>query len=164
MNRIDPEDIRIERIDGGFGRWDELLSLILRSFAYMDGVIDPPSSAHRLSLSGLKEKASQETGFAACKGSRLVGCVFISEQADHFYLGKLAVEPGVQGSGIGRKLVEMAESEARESRKPAIELQTRIELSANRDTFGHFGFHEVGRTAHEGFDRPTSVTMRKVLS
>ncbi|TIN50217.1 MAG: GNAT family N-acetyltransferase, partial [Mesorhizobium sp.] len=26
------------------------------------------------------------------------------------------------------------------------------------------GFRETGRTAHAGYDRPTSITMRKVLS
>ncbi len=35
------------RIDEGFDRYEELLSLIRASFAYMDGRIDPPSSAHR---------------------------------------------------------------------------------------------------------------------
>lgn len=147
-----------------FEHWDELLDLILRSFAYMDGVIDPPSSAHRLTVPALKEKALQEVGFIATGGDRLLGCVFINERINDFYLGKLAVEPEAQGSGIGRKLLEIAELQARKSGKPAIELQTRVELSANQDTFRHFGFIEVARTAHEGYDRPTSVTMRKTLS
>lgn len=158
------ENIRIGRIDDRFEHWDELLDLILRSFVYMDGVIDPPSSAHRLTVPALKEKALREIGFVAVEGDRLLGCVFVNERLDDFYLGKLAVEPEAQGSGIGRKLLEIAEFQARKSGKPAIELQTRVELSANQDTFRRFGFAEVARTAHEGYDRPTSVTMRKTLS
>lgn len=158
------ESIRIDRIDVRFDRWEELLSLILRSFAYMDGVIDPPSSAYRLTVSTLKEKASQEIGFVAARGATLLGCVFITERSDDFYLGKLAVAPEAQGSGIGRKLLEASEFQARKSGKAAIELQTRVELTANQGTFQHFGFREVIRTAHDGYDRPTSVTMRKVLS
>ena len=34
--------VSIRRIDESFRRYDELLVLILGSFAYMDGVIDPP--------------------------------------------------------------------------------------------------------------------------
>lgn len=164
MSAVARENIRTERIDERFERWEELLDLVLRSFAYMDGVIDPPSSAHRLTVPALKEKALREIGFVAVEGDRLLGCVFVNERLDDFYLGKLAVEPQAQGSGIGRKLLEIAEFQARKSGKPAIELQTRVELSANQDTFRHFGFTEVARTAHQGYDRPTSVTMRKVLS
>jgi ribosomal protein S18 acetylase RimI-like enzyme len=164
MNRTADEDIRIDRIDSRFDRWEELLSLILRSFAYMDGVIDPPSSAHRLTVQTLEEKASQEIGFVAASGTTLLGCVFIVERSDDFYLGKLAVAPEAQGSGIGRKLLETAEFLVRKSGKAAIELQTRVELTANQGTFQHFGFRKVMRTAHVGYDRPTSVTMRKILS
>jgi hypothetical protein len=52
---------------------------------------------------------------------------------------------------------------ARERGKDAIELQTRIELTTNHAAFARLGFRESGRTAHEGYDRPTSITMRKVL-
>lgn len=164
MSAVARENICTERIDERFERWEELLDLVLRSFAYMDGVIDPPSSAHRLTVPALKEKALREIGFVAVEGDRLLGCVFVNERIDDFYLGKLAVEPEAQGSGIGRKLLEIAEFQARKSGKPVMELQTRVELSANQDTFRHFGFTEVARTAHQGYDRPTSVTMRKALS
>ncbi len=42
--------IEIARTGEDFDRWQELVALIVSSFAYMDGVIDPPSSAHRLTL------------------------------------------------------------------------------------------------------------------
>jgi GNAT superfamily N-acetyltransferase len=158
------KDIMIDRIANDFDRWDELLELILRAFAYMDGVIDPPSSALRLTAGSLREKARQETGFLATDGTALRGCLFITERAGDFYLGKLAVDPDSQGLGIGRRLLEATEYHARRSGKPAIELQTRIELLANHATFQRLGFNEVARTAHDGYDRPTSVTMRKVLS
>ena len=41
-------DLAVDPIPAGFERWEELLAVIRESFAYMDGVIDPPSSAHRL--------------------------------------------------------------------------------------------------------------------
>jgi predicted N-acetyltransferase YhbS len=156
--------VSVEQLPADFDRWDEVLALIIRAFASMDGVIDPPSSAHRLTAESLRDKARQETGFAAMKGGRTVGCIFALERANDFYVGKLAVEPGFQGEGIGRQLMQAIEDLARSRGKPAIELQTRIELTGNHAAFARLGFRETERTAHTGYDRPTSITMRKVLS
>ncbi|TIT06768.1 MAG: GNAT family N-acetyltransferase, partial [Mesorhizobium sp.] len=60
-------------------------------------------------------------------------------------------------------LMRAAEEIAVSRGKGAIELQTRIELSTNHSAFARLGFGETERTAHEGYDRPTSITMRKVL-
>ena len=154
----------VTQIPVDFRRWDEVLSLILRAFAYMDGIIDPPSSAHLLTAERLKDKARQETGFLALEAGRIVGCIFVLERADDFYVGKLAVEPGLRGRGIGRRLMQAAEYLALSRGKSAIELQTRVELSGNHSAFSRLGFRESGRTAHAGYGWPTSITMRKVLS
>ena len=156
--------ISIIGLPADFDRWDDLLALIRRAFAYMDGVIDPPSSAHLLSADSLAEKAKREAGFVAVENGRIVGCVFALERARDFYVGKLAVEPALQGQGVGARLMQAVEDLARERDKDAIELQARIELTANHAAFARLGFRETGRTAHAGYDRPTSITMRKVLS
>ncbi|MET3578355.1 putative N-acetyltransferase YhbS [Mesorhizobium robiniae] len=156
--------VSVEQLPADFDRWDEVLALIMRAFASMDGVIDPPSSAHRLTVENLRDKARQETAFAALNGDGVVGCVFVLERAHDFYVGKLAVEPGFQEQGIGRQLMQAVEDLARHRGKPAIELQTRVELTANHAAFARLGFRETERTAHKGYYRPTSITMRKVLS
>ncbi|MBN9552567.1 MAG: GNAT family N-acetyltransferase [Alphaproteobacteria bacterium] len=130
----------------------------------MDGVIDPPSSAHLLTTDSLGERAKRETGFLAVENGRIVGCVFALERERDFYVGKLAVEPRLQGQGIGTRLMRSVEDLAHERGKDAIELQTRIELTANHAAFARLGFRETERTAHAGHDRSTSITMRKVLS
>ncbi|CDX15454.1 GNAT family N-acetyltransferase [Mesorhizobium sp. LCM 4577] len=155
--------ISITGLPAHFDRWDDLLALIRRAFAYMDGIIDPPSSAHLLTADTLAEKAKREAGFLAIENGRVVGCVFALERAQDFYVGKLAVEPRLQGQGIGARLMRAVEDLARERGKDAIELQTRIELTANHAAFARLGFRESERTAHAGYDRPTSITMRKVL-
>lgn len=154
----------ISRLDAGFECWDELLQLILRSFASMDGVIDPPSSAHRLTVGSLREKAGVETGFIATVDGRLVGCVFARERETDFYVGKLAVDPGLQGQGIGKRLMQAVEALARERGKPALELEARIELTGNHAAFARLGFRETARTAHPGYARATSITMRKLIT
>ncbi|KAA3450413.1 GNAT family N-acetyltransferase [Mesorhizobium sp. SARCC-RB16n] len=156
--------VSITQIPADFGRWGDVLALITRAFAFMDGIIDPPSSAHLLTVDALRAKALRETGFLALDGDTIVGCVFALEGADGFYVGKLAVAPGRQGQGIGRRLVQAAEDLARSRGKAAIELETRIELIANHAAFVRLGFHETERTAHDGYDRPTSITMRKTIS
>jgi ribosomal protein S18 acetylase RimI-like enzyme len=177
------DGVSVASLPAGFDRWDELLGVIRASFAYMDGVIDPPSSAHRLTAEALRAKAAEEVCFLAVAGTstahevapkpsgdnpatvrEIVGCAFLAERPDHFYLGKLAVLPERQGRGLGRALLRAAEAHACSAGKPVIELQTRVELTANHRAFAALGFVETGRTAHPGFVRPTSVTMRKALA
>ncbi len=157
-------DIAVERLPEDFDRWQNLLDLILRSFASMDGVIDPPSSAHRLTPATLAEKAANEFCLVAWNGDRLAGCVFAAERGDALYVGKLAVDPGEQGQGLGRRLMDAAEEVALRLRKHALELETRVELTGNHNFFRHMGFVEIGRTAHAGYDRSTSITFRKRLA
>ncbi|WP_331372825.1 GNAT family N-acetyltransferase [Sinorhizobium chiapasense] len=155
--------MRVIRIDGRFDRFEELLALILASFAYMDARIDPPSSAHALTPEALRRKAEDEIAFVALAERHLVGCVFCRPEPDCLYIGKLAVAPPSQRKGAGRLLLAAAEETARELKLPALRLQTRIELSENHATFAAWGFVETGHTAHSGFTRPTSIDMRKVV-
>lgn len=153
----------IVRIDGSFGRWDELLALILSSFAYMDDVINPPSSAHRLTLASLAQKAIGEIAFVATEENRLVGCMFLKPEAECLYVGKLAVAPGQQGKGVGRRLLAIAENTAHSLNLSTLRLETRVELVGNHTTFGRWGFQKTAEKSHPGFDRVTFIEMRKTL-
>ena len=139
--------------------WPAVLALIRAEFAYMDGVIDPPSSMHRLTLAEIERQA--ETGEIWVIGAPPVACVFFTTRADALYIGKLAVAEPHRGQGHARALIDMANRRAAELGLPWLELQTRVELAANQATFRHLGFAEVGRTAHAGYDRPTSMTFRR---
>ena len=156
--------MKIVRIGEEFDRWQELLALIMFSFAYMDGVIDPPSSANRLTLENLAEKARVEIAFVALDGDEIVGCLFCRpEPPACLYVGKLCVSPKAQGKGIGRMLLEQAEALARELALPALRLETRIELIANHAKFAAWGFVKTAENAHAGYNRTTSIEMTKFL-
>ena len=60
-------------------------------------------------------------------------------------------------------MVDTAMARAAEMGLQGVELETRVELTSNHATFRALGFVESGRSAHPGFDRPTSLTFRKSL-
>ena len=74
------------------------------------------------------------------------------------------MRPDRQGPGLGRRLTELAETRARALGLPALELQARIEMVEIHAFNRRLGFVRTGETAHPGYDRPTSVTMRKRLT
>lgn len=145
----------------GFSDWPELLALIRGSFAYMDGRIDPPSSAHLLTPASLRDRAAAEHLYIA--GPPLLGCAFFAEQPDALYIGKLAIAPDAQGAGLGRAFLAEAESLARRRGLPRLRLETRVELTRNHAAFARLGFIKTAEKAHPGFDRPTSITLEKPL-
>ena len=151
-----------ERLGPDDPRLPEVLILIRESFAYMDGRIDPPSSMHRLSVADIA--AQCRTGEVWVIGTPPMACMFLSYKPDALYLGKLAVAEACRGRGLARVLVAQAETRARDRGLPALELQSRVELTENHATFGALGFARVGATAHDGYDRPTSFTFRKILA
>lgn len=141
--------------------WPAILALLDEAFAYMDGRIDPPSSLRDLTPEALTRQA--RTGEVWVIGAP-VACVFLTPRPGSLYLGKLAVAASHRGQGLARRLVDQAEDRARVLRLAALELQTRVELAENQRAFEAMGFVEAGRTAHPGFDRPTSITYRRVVA
>lgn len=139
--------------------WVALLHLIRAEFAYMEPRINPPSSMHRLTEADIAAKA--ETGEVWVMGTPPVACVFLTYQPESLYIGKLAVAADQRGKGLARALVDVAEDRARDLGLGWLELETRVELVENHAAFARMGFHELGRKAHAGFDRPTSITFRK---
>ena len=140
--------------------WPPILALLRQAFAYMDRRIDPPSSLRDLTPEALTRHA--RVGEIWIIGAP-VACVFLTPKPGALYVGKLAVAVSHRGQGLARRLIDRAETRAREMGLPALELQTRVELVENQATFVAMGFREVGRTAHEGFARPTSITYRRAV-
>ena len=138
-------------------------ALLTGAFAYMDGRIDPPSSLGRMSPEALARAAAKNELWVLPAPEAPLACMLLTAQADHLYLGKLAVSVSARGRGLARRMVLHAEARARELGLPCLRLQTRVELVENHAAFRRLGFVETGRTAHAGYDRPTSVTFEKAL-
>ena len=139
-----------------------ILALIRENFAYMEARIDPPSSMHRLTREALAEAC--ETGEVWSLGPPPRACVVLTFKPDALYLGKLATDKTLRGQGLARQLVEIAEHRARALGLPRLELQTRVELVENHRALERLGFVKTGETAHDGYDRPTSITMQRPVT
>lgn len=145
----------------GFSDWLALMRLLRQSFAYMDGVIDPPSSLQRLSLKRLKQKAAGEDLYIVERDHVPVACLFGCRKGDWYYVGKLAVDRAQRRSGLARALIDAAMQHAQDTGLKGVALQTRVELRNNHRSFRAMGFRLVGASAHPGYDRATSLTFRK---
>ena len=139
----------------------DVLTLIRTAFSAMDGRIDPPSSMHRLTEATLARAA--RVGELWAIGAPPVASVLLEAREGALYLSKLAVAPGHRRQGLAARLMSLAETRARARGLGALELNTRVELTENHATFHALGFERIAETAHPGFDRPTSVLMRKAL-
>lgn len=139
----------------------DILNLLQVSFAYMQSRVNPQSSMRNLSVETIKDQCVSGEVWAI--GKAPYACIFLKEKHDCLYLGKLAVNPEARGHGYARRLVELAEERAISKGLPALELETRIELLENHATFQRLGFIKISEGAHDGFDRPTYIIMRKVI-
>ncbi len=132
-------------------------ALLVQAFAFMAGVIDPPSSMDRMTSADLARDAAQSELWVI--GDQPLACVILTPRADTLYLGKLAVAQSHRGRGLSRLLVDHAAARAGALGLPSVTLQVRVELAGNLAAFQAMGFSETGRTAHPGHDRPTSITL-----
>src|SRR3954469_8394409 len=92
--------ITVRRAPSDFDQWEQVRALILEAFAYMDGRIDPPSSASRLTPQSMRDDAAKGALLLAEHAGELAGCVFVRPKGEALYIGKLAVRPDLQGADI----------------------------------------------------------------
>jgi GNAT superfamily N-acetyltransferase len=97
----------------------------------------------------------------------LVACVFVKVTGDRTYLGTLSVDPALQKSGLGTRMMAEAEAYARAAGCKALDIRIinlRTELAL---IYRKFGFVETGIETLEhtkGFTQPVYfITMSKTL-
>ncbi len=91
-------------------------------------------------------------------GGVLAGLVETIVRPDHLWIENVAVAPGRQGRGYGRKLLARAEARAAEAGRGEIRLQTNAAFAANLALYAKLGYG-IDRT--EPFRGGTAVTMSK---
>ena len=104
---------------------------------------------------------------ATDSGGRLVGCVIVEATGTVGQFGMLAVDPALQGRGIGRQLIAAAETEVRQAGAASMEIlvvNLRDDLLA---LYGRLGYTASGTRPY--VHRPTIrschfIVMRKELT
>jgi ribosomal protein S18 acetylase RimI-like enzyme len=91
----------------------------------------------------------------------VLGLLVIRPAEDHMFLGNVAVAPGHQGRGLGRRLVAFAEERATAYGLSEVRLYTNEKMHENLAVYARLGFEETGRGVDGGYRR---VFMRKRLS
>jgi len=141
-----------------------IAATIAASFEQYRGKLEPESGAFRETAEGIAAELARESGaIVAERNGRMIGCVMVKLIEDDLYFGRLSVVPEARGEGIARRLVEAVEDEARRRELAGVRLGVRIVLTENQQLFSSMGYVEISREAHEGFDHPTSINMRKAL-
>ena len=84
---------------------EALVLLINRAFE----VERPFFTTERIDLAETLEHFNKGTFILAEDGGNIAGCNYVELRGDVGYFGLLSIDPGHQGRGLGRKLVEQAE-------------------------------------------------------
>ncbi len=126
--------------------------------------LDPPSGASRETVESVRSDLEAGGGAVALLDDRPVGCLRFTVEADHMHVRRVAVAPALQGTGVGRALMEWAEREAAGRSLTEVTVGVRLALPANLAVYRRLGYEVVEEHSHDGYRHPTWVSMRKPLS
>ena len=90
----------------------------------------------------------------------IVGVLELVVTDEGFLLDSVAVDPSAQGSGVGRQLLQFAESEAKRQGFDSIYLMTNEKMTENQALYARIGYVVFDRQIVHGYSR---VLMRKPL-
>lgn len=112
-------------------------------------------------LQNYAEVIEQDQVHVAIRGGVVAGVLVLNTTSEGFCLDNVAVRPVVQGTGVGRLLLELAESEASAQGFDSIYLFTNELMTENRALYARIGYVEYDRRVVNGYPR---VFFRKTLS
>jgi glucokinase len=93
-------------------------------------------------------------------GGWVVGILVAIPQPDHLLVENVAVLPDRQGTGLGGRLLQLAEELGRTAALPELRLYTNEAMTENLDYYLRRGYRETGRAVEHGYRR---VHFRKDL-
>lgn len=83
----------------------------------------------------------------------VVALLVISVAADHVLVENVAVAESERGSGLGGRLLDLADERAREAGLGEVRLYTNAAMTENLQYYPRRGFRETGRRVDGGFSR-----------
>ena len=104
--------------------------------------------------------ASGQVWVAVADGG-VIGLVVLVPAGDHLLVDAVAVSPAAQGLGVGRRLLALAEEQARARGLGEVRLYTNEAMTENLTYYPRLGYVETHRAEQDGFHR---VFFRKSLA
>jgi putative acetyltransferase len=120
-----------------------IIDLIARCYADYEGcVLDVEREEPGL----LRPAEAFERFWVAVRGGRVVGTIAAARHGGNVELKKLYVAHSERGAGLGRRLIELVESWARETEAAAVELWTDTRFLTAHAVYARLGYRRTGRT------------------
>ena len=91
--------------------------------------------------------------WVAEEAGEVVGVLVLKDRADHVLLDVLAVAPGQQGSGVGHRLMALADERAADRGFDEVRLFTNARMTENLTYYPRQGYVETHRDEVNGFHR-----------
>jgi ribosomal protein S18 acetylase RimI-like enzyme len=152
MSALDPE-IRPARLEDAAA----VTACVAAAYSpYVDHIANPPGPM----LDDYAEQIRQHNVFVLLEGSNVIGVLVLIEKEQALLLDNVAVHPEYQRRGLGQKLIELAEAEARRLGFSTIILYTNERMTENIKLYKKLGFVETEQRVEQGYQR---VYMRKDL-
>lgn len=111
-------------------------------------------------LENFADTVSEHQVHVAVAVGSVVGVIVLQVADEGFYVDNVAVHPTVNGTGVGRSLLELAEEEARRQGYNSIYLATHELMVENRALYTRIGYVEYVHRVVNGYPR---VFFRKAL-
>lgn len=94
------------------------------------------------------------------EATRIIGILVLVTQNESLLIDNVAVHPDHQGRGLGRRLMALADEEARRLGFTTVNLYTNERMTENIELYKKLGYTETERKTEKGYDR---IYMRKSL-
>jgi GNAT superfamily N-acetyltransferase len=131
---------------------DALAACIDAAYAqYVGRISDMPSVSD-----GCAEDIASNQVWVAVQDDQIVAGLVLVAGDGAMKLANLAVHPDHGGKGLGRKLIELSECEAKRQGFSEMRLNTHVDMPENVQLYQHLGWTEVSRSDN-------TVSMKKYL-
>lgn len=108
---------------------------------YETKIIDLPAVSD-----GIAEEIKNNLVWVAVQHDQIVGGIVLIPKADHVEITNVAVAPGATGTGLGRVLMDLAETETRRLGLGTLRLTTYLGIPENVRLYEYLGWHETERS------------------
>jgi N-acetylglutamate synthase-like GNAT family acetyltransferase len=129
---------------------DAIQALVTEAFGkYVERIGKPPAPM----IADYAELLGESRIWVLENRDAIIAVLVTQHQGDHLLLESIAVVPGAQGGGHGRRLLERAERDAIEQGLTEVRLCTNEAMTENLVFYPRHGYRETGRGIQDGYRR-----------